>query len=59
MTDNHSVIIPASGGTDPSSGVVFEITPNGNFHQIHATIPASASGGTGKLFARLKAVPAP
>jgi beta-glucanase (GH16 family) len=57
--DSHSVIIPTSSGTDPSSGVEFVITSNGDINQIQATIPASASGGTGRIFARLKAMPAP
>ncbi len=56
---NHQVAIPTTSGTDATTGVVFVITPNGNLDEVEATIPVSASGGTGKLFARLKAVPAP
>ncbi len=47
-----SVTVPDSSG---SVGIVeFAITPNGDFNEVSATIPASAANGTGKVFLRLR-----
>jgi methionine-rich copper-binding protein CopC len=47
-----SAIVPESSGT--VSGVNFTITPDGNFNNVIATIPAGEASA-GNLFARLKA----
>lgn len=57
--ESHTVPIPSSNGTDPASGVVFEVTPNGNFNQVQATLPATVANGSGRIFCRLRALPAP
>lgn len=54
-----NVTIPESSGTDPVTGVIFTITPNGDYNDVQATIPANAAGEGGKLFSRLVATGAP
>jgi hypothetical protein len=57
--EDHTVAVPSSSGIDPSSGVAFEVTPNGNINQVQATIPASAVDDSGRIFCRLRALPTP
>lgn len=54
---NHTVSIPSASGVDPSSGVAFVITANGNHDQVQASIPANAANGDGRIFCRLRASP--
>ena len=49
-------MVPESTGT--SGGIDFVITPDGDFHQVTATIPATEAVD-GRLFTRLRAEPAP
>lgn len=50
---DHSVTVPDTSG--PMGGVVFVITPvdGEDFNEVQATIPATAAGGTGRVFVRL------
>ncbi len=50
---NHTVTIPETSGT--VGGVAFVITPadGEDYHDVQATIPASAAGGHGRVFMRL------
>jgi hypothetical protein len=56
---NHTIQVPDATG--PSGGVNFVISPiSGTDHnQVQVTIPASAAGGTGKVFARVFGVSQP
>lgn len=49
----NAVTVPETSG--PVGGVVFVITPidGQDINEVQATIPASAAGGTGRLFVRL------
>ncbi len=51
--DDHTVTVPDTNGTD--GGVLFVITPvdGQDYIQVQATVPASAAGGTGRVFVRL------
>ena len=56
-TENTIVIPDVSSTVD---GVAFTITPiDSNHNQVEVSIPTSAAGGTGKLFARIKGVLSP
>ncbi len=56
---NHTIPVPDVSGT--VTGVNFVITPiSGTDHnQVQVTIPASAAGGTGKVFARMSGMLSP
>ncbi len=56
---NHTITVPDVSGT--VGGVNFVITPiSGTDHnQVQVTIPASAAGGTGKVFARMSGMFSP
>ncbi|HEX5790098.1 MAG TPA: putative Ig domain-containing protein, partial [Luteolibacter sp.] len=57
---DHSVTVPDVSST--LDGVVFTITPvvGQDYNQVQATVPASAAGGSGRLFVRLSGeAPAP
>lgn len=53
---SHTIVVPDATGS--VAGVNFVVAPiNGTDHnQIQATIPSSAAGGTGKIFARMVGV---
>lgn len=52
---NHTVVVPDTSGT--TGGVTFVVTPvdDQDYNDVQATVPASATNGTGKVFVRLSA----
>jgi hypothetical protein len=56
---SHTITVPDV--TSTVSGVSFVVTPiaGTDHNQVQATIPASAAGGSGKIFARMSGKPQP